>query len=95
MLRSKLVLVNLIMALSFYAVANAQEPTPTPEFSSWPISTSAPTLATFVPTVTQTPTVTPESTSIPTPSPMLTPVSLRVCAGTVAEHCYFIMIVAR
>ncbi len=95
MLRSKLVLVNLVMALSVYAVANAQEPTPTPEFSSWPISTSAPTLTPFVPTATQTVTVTPQSTSMPTPSPMLTPVSLRVCAGTVANHCLYIMWVAQ
>lgn len=95
MLRSKLVLVNLLLALSFYAVASAQEATPTPEFSSHPISTSAPTLTPFVPTATQTATVTPENTSTAIPSPMLTPVSLRVCAGTVANHCLYIMWVAQ
>lgn len=95
MVRSKLILVNLALALSVYAVASAQEATPTPEFSSHPISTSAPTVATFVPTATPTATATPESTSMPTPSPMLTPVSLRVCAGTVANHCLYIMWVAQ
>lgn len=96
MLRSKLALVNLALAFLAYTTAQAQEATPTPEFSSWPISTSAPKPSPFVPTVT--PTATPASTATATPTapaPMLTPVSLRYCSGVPAEHCLYIMFVAR
>lgn len=69
MLRISLCLVNLALLTTLIVVpVAAQEPTPTPEFSSSPIVT---------------------------PAPMLTPVSLTVCAGTVAQSCLYVPFYAR
>lgn len=96
MLRIYFCLVNLaLLAALIVAPVAAQEATPTPEFSSFPIVTRAPTLPVFTPTPESTSTPTPVVTPSSTPAPMITPVNLKVCAGIVAQSCVFLPIGAR